>query len=489
MDWSASMFKTIIFKELRENILDFRFVIAALLCVVIIPLGFYISGKDYRAKEQNYRESVRIYNESHKTLGDVSRLGAAAFRAPSPLNLLSAGMEQLLPTSIETVGYITYWGAQTELINAHGLDSPMSFLYGRIDLTFIVAVIMSLLAMLFTYNSVAGEKERRTLSQILSNSVPRSTVILAKMTAGSLLIGVVFLLGIALGLVVLLVMGHAVIADGGLFGRLLFGAAVSLLNIFVFLNIGLLISGLNRTALSAIVSLMSCWVFLFLIWPKMSVIAAKIVRPVKSQQVVDLERSQVRRQIQNEEYQEIGRLQKTMSGVKDMTSMEFFANLRKGEESAKAFEIKQTEVQEQFRVKCEAELDRIDAAYENQRNLQAEIARNISRLSPVSCFIHIMAETSNTGFAEFGEWQKTKSRFKQLIDREVGAKMDMIQFGNLTVGGRKLDRTAPMPNLEYRPVRLDQVLSIVWPDILILFINGILFFAGAYAVFLRYDVR
>ena len=483
------MFKTIVSKELRENIQDFRFVVAVLLCVIIIPLGFYVNAKDYQAKEQNDRESGRIYDESHKRIIDVMRQGAAAFRPSSPLDLLSSGVEHLLPTSIETLGSITYWGAQTQFVNTRGLDSPMSFLYGRIDLTFIVAVIMSLLAMLFTYNSVAGEKERRTLSQILANSVRRSTVILAKLTAGSLLIGIVFLLGIVLGLFVLLIMGHPIFADTGLFGRFLLGAAVSVLYILVFLNFGLLVSSLNRTALSAIISLMSCWVFLFLILPKASVIAAKIVRPVKSQQVIDLEKSQVRTQMQKEEYQEISRLQKSLPGVKEMTAREFFANLRKEEENAKAFEKKQNEVKEQFRVKCNAELNRIDTLYENQRNLQAEIARNISRLSPVSCLIHIMAEMSNTGFAEYREWQETKSRFKQLIDREISAKMDIIQFGNMSLVGGKIDRTAATPRLEYRPVRLDRVVSMVWPDVLVLLIYGVLFFAGAYAIFLRYDVR
>ena len=77
------MFKNILFKELHENILDLKFIIAALLCIIIIPLGFYINKKDYENKKDNYRESVRIYFNSHKTLGDISRFGAAAFRAPS----------------------------------------------------------------------------------------------------------------------------------------------------------------------------------------------------------------------------------------------------------------------------------------------------------------------------------------------------------------------------------------------------------------------
>jgi hypothetical protein len=88
-------------------------------------------------------------------------------------------------------------------------------------------------------------------------------------------------------------------------------------------------------------------VVLFLILPKASVIVAEIVRPVKSQQVIDIEKSQVRMQMQREEGQEILQLQKTMPGVKDMAELDFFKKLRAGDENAKAYEKKQNEVQEQ----------------------------------------------------------------------------------------------------------------------------------------------
>ena len=104
------MFKTIVIKEFQENIRDSRFVVAMLLCMIIIPLGFFINAKDYQAKEQNDRDSVRLYDDSHKMVIDVMRLGGAAFRPSSPLSMLSGGVEHLLPTSVETVGYITNMG-------------------------------------------------------------------------------------------------------------------------------------------------------------------------------------------------------------------------------------------------------------------------------------------------------------------------------------------------------------------------------------------
>jgi len=107
----------------------------------------------------------------------------------------------------------------------------------------------------------------------------------------------------------------------------------------------------------------------------------------------------------------------------------------------------------------------------------------------VSCFVHIMAELSNTGFAEYRAWQETRSRFKQAIDRDIASKYDMIRFGGMAAGGGKIDRTAPAPKAEYKPVRFGEVAATTWPDVLVLAIFGFVFFAGSYVIFLKYDVR
>jgi ABC-type transport system involved in multi-copper enzyme maturation permease subunit len=57
------------------------------------------------------------------------------------------------------------------------------------------------------------------------------------------------------------------------------------------------------------------------------------------------------------------------------------------------------------------------------------------------------------------------------------------------VGGYDFDRNAPAPKISYQTGALADVLPSVWPDIALLFIFGILFFAGAYVSFLRYDLR
>ena len=91
-------------------------------------------------------------------------------------------------------------------------------------------------------------------------------------------------------------------------------------------------------------------VLLFMILPKGSVILSKVIKPVKSQQVIDLEKNQIRVQIQKEEEQEFQKLRETIPGLKEMSDREFFKKLREGDERAKEYVKKQNEKKEFYKI-------------------------------------------------------------------------------------------------------------------------------------------
>jgi len=484
------MFKIVFRKEIAENILNYRFLLALVLCLVIIPLGFTVSQKDYADRRQVYDETVRDYELTRTTVIDFAGSGGAAFRPPSPLSLLSGGVEAVLPNSVETRGFITESGAQVRFNNSRRLDNPFMSLFGRLDLTFIVTTVLAVLVMIFTFNAVAGEKERRTLAQVMANPVPRPTVITAKMAAGSALLAAAFLAGMSAGILLTMALGLSPFAQPGTLAPFAIGAGISLVFLLAFYNLGLLISALTRSSVSAMVALLSVWVSLAMILPKGSVVVAKLILPVKSQQVIDLEKNQVRLQNDSRVRVDLDRLTKSTPGIKDMSVDEYFKARRAKSQAVEAFEKVQTERKAEFTARLNTELDKIDAEFERQRGRQAALARNLSRLSPVSCFIHVMAELAGTGFAEESAWRETRFRFKQIIDREIAPMTRMYTFGNATYGGdRDLDPKAPAPKFPAEPVPLEKRLAAVWVDIALLGIYGILFFAGACVVFLRYDVR
>jgi ABC-type transport system involved in multi-copper enzyme maturation permease subunit len=481
-------FGTIFRKELLENVRNHRFLLALGLCIVLIPLGFTVQYMDYAAKDAAYRDAVRTFEDNHKLLRDFV-MSASVFRPPSPLASLSAGVEALLPTSIDTVGYVRENGVTTAFINTSGIGNPFRFLYGPLDLASIAAIVLSVLAVLFVFNGVSGEKERRTLAQVFANSVPRSTLITAKMAAAFALIAAAFLAGLLLGVLVLAIQGFEVWGRAGVFGPFLIAAGLSLVYIFVMVNVGILVSTRARSSLSAMVTLVMGWVILFMLVPKGAVIASKVIAPVKSQQVVDLEKNQMRNQLTKEIEGEFDTLRKTMPGIKEMTMDDFFKARRAKNPIVDEFQKKQTEIQDKYRERTDAEMDKIDAFYGAQRDGQTRLARNLSRLSPISCFLHGVTEIAGTGLAEYGRLKENRASFAKFLENEISKKSKMLRFDNMAMGDYGFDREAPAPKLPYRTTVLRDVLPGVWPDMALLLFYGILFFAGAYVSFLRYDLR
>ncbi|HSQ78962.1 MAG TPA: ABC transporter permease subunit [Candidatus Bathyarchaeia archaeon] len=455
----------------------------------VIPLGFYVSQKDYEARRQAYDQTVRDYDQSRKTVVDFIRNGGAAFRPPSPLGLLSHGLESVLPSSVETRGYISDQGAEVQFNNARRIENPFTALFGRLDLAFMVSTVLAVLVMIFTFNAVAGEKERRTLAQVMANPVPRATILTAKMAAASSLLAAAFLAGTAAGGLLTTALGLGPFGEAGTSGPFLIAIGVSLVFLVVLVNLGLLVSAVTRSPVSAMVTLVAVWVALAMILPKGSVVLSRLLLPVESQQIVDLRENQVRTQNARDLSAELTRLQESTPVIKDMSMTEYFKQSREKNPAVAAFEDAQAKVKAGFTARLNADLDRLDAEFERRRGRQAALARTIARLSPVSCFVHIVTELAGTGFTEEAAWRETRARFKQLLDREIAPKMLMHTFGQATYGSMDLDREAPAPKLPPDVVPLERRLDAVGLDLALLAAYGILFFAGAAVVFLRYDVR
>ncbi len=70
------------------------------------------------------------------------------------------------------------------LVDSKYESNPVFSVFGALDLTFIVKIVLSLFAILFTYDAIVGEKERGTLKLTLSNRVPRDRLILGKVIGG-----------------------------------------------------------------------------------------------------------------------------------------------------------------------------------------------------------------------------------------------------------------------------------------------------------------
>ena len=68
---------------------------------------------------------------------------------------------------------------------------------------YIVRIVLSLVAVLLTYDAISGEREQGTLKLILSNGVPRSTILLSKCIGGYVTLILPFLVPVLIALLIL----------------------------------------------------------------------------------------------------------------------------------------------------------------------------------------------------------------------------------------------------------------------------------------------
>jgi ABC-type transport system involved in multi-copper enzyme maturation permease subunit len=448
------MMRTLFVKEIREALAGRRFWVILALCLVLIPLGVEVSLKDYRTRLQNYREAVRIYQAETKTVGDVMyKDGAKAFAPPSPLGFLSLGLELVLPNVAETQMKYAEPPAVMRFSNSQGRDNLCEFFYGPLDLIFVVAVVMSFLAVILTYGAVAGEKEKGTLKLVLSNPVPRARIILAKASANGFVLAVPFVLALGLSLTVIEATGGGIGATPG-----------------TWTSIGL------AQAVPALVALLLAWVFLYGVYPRLAAAAVQIACPVKSEARASLEKAQIRRAIERDRDAEIDKIAKGLPD--DFTSAAF----KKGGD-------KQQEIRTAYQGRLQAAWRAYDADLEARRRTQSGLAANAGRLSPVSCYVRPLAEISRTGWVTYEQFSAQVGRFAETLNREVFEKQKMVRMKETALLGSEADDNAAAPVFAYAWPETADIVRNVLPDALLLIVFNFVFFAGAAVAFLRYDAR
>ncbi|MCY4570526.1 MAG: ABC transporter permease subunit [Candidatus Poribacteria bacterium] len=282
------MLMTLIQKEMMHHILSVRFVALLLMCLLLVPLTLSINHRNYRQNLVDYQEAVKLANIEETTVNlkmplepdlEVSKL----ILKPTPLSVFANGLADALPSYLGiTRNGITQ--GPPALVSA-----SLSYLLGHLDFLFIVGTVFSLLALLFTFDAVAGEREAGTLRITLANSLPRDIFLWSKLIGGYLVFVIPFLISLLFGLLVLVWQGFP-LGEPDIFPRVLMLTFASLLYIAVFFAIGTVISTYLDNSKTALIVAFTVWVFAVLITPRVGFLAAKIIAPTRTSQSVYMEK-------------------------------------------------------------------------------------------------------------------------------------------------------------------------------------------------------
>ena len=261
------MLTTLIRRELLDNLMTFRFAAAIFIMLLLVVANTVVLIKDHEQRLASHNTAVKEHQRQLEEKKTYSAGTEKLFvdRSPNPLSIFNVGFDKQLGNEARVSHtYVpSLWDA-----GMHGSDNPFMDMFASMDIVFIFEVILSLLALIFAYDTLAGEYERGTLRLVLTSHVRRGHILLAKYISAMLCLLAPLLISLLLSVILLTTTPFISLNTDDFLriGGIIFTTVVYL---SVFYLIGMLISAMTRRTGTALMLAMFVWGFFVLVYPNM----------------------------------------------------------------------------------------------------------------------------------------------------------------------------------------------------------------------------
>ncbi len=465
------MLLTLIQKEVMHHILSARFVALLLMCLSLVPLILSIGYHDYLQTRENYQETLKLTRTfASENPPDVPGPDVEVSKLPlkpAPLSVFSKGLAESLPS---------YLGMARNGIK-HGIPAlsevPLSSALGQLDFVFLISTVFSLLALLFTFDAVAGEKEAGTLRITLANAIPRDVFLWSKLIGGYLVFVVPFLFSFLVGLFLLVWQGFP-LGEPAIFPRVLSVSLVALLYIAVFFTLGLVISTYLESAKTALIVAFTVWVFAVLIAPRVGFLAAKLVVPTRSAQNVYMEKAVIRNNLDKEKKQVLRKKRRETFGNRIRYTDEVMAKITE----------LRAPIDAEYWQRFQERAGDIDRDYQREKVRQEQLGETLSRITPTSCLIYATMNLAQTGKLTRETYFQTATRYYNQLSETYFQSILDDDFAMMMMSKPK--EMALPPDLKAASFSETLYLSMI--DLLLLCFFAIVFTTLAFLKFFRTDI-
>ena len=375
------MLRTLIRKEMMHHILSVRFIVLLLMCLLLVPLTLSINYQNYRQNLVDYQEAVKLANIEETKVNPTAPLEpevevSKLFLKPTPLSVFVNGLGDILPSYLGMTRNGVTQGPPALA------SASLSYLLGHLDFLFLVGTVFSLLALLFTFDAVAGEREAGTLRITLANALPRDLFLWSKLIGGYIVFIVPFIVSFLFGLLLLVLQGFP-LGESEIFPRVLSLTLVSLIYIAVFFAIGTVITTYLDNSKTALIVAFTVWVFAVLITPRVGFLAAKLIAPTRTSQSVYMEKTAMREDFKAELEKQQGKF------INEIVPLDEDGIIRIDGESAKRIDERMKPVEEEYRLRFHNRSNKLDRDYKRETEQQEQIAQMLSRITPTSSLIYL----------------------------------------------------------------------------------------------------
>jgi ABC-type transport system involved in multi-copper enzyme maturation permease subunit len=413
----------IVKKEILENLNTYRFYVLTGLIFSMILISIIVSYGDYHLRVENYNILRPEPKETDKIIFP-----------PEPLSIYARGLD----ANAGRLYQLSFRGIQVQ--PSQQSINRVSSLFSLPDMLFVIKVILALIALLFSFDAVCGEKEQGTLKLILAGRIRRVSVVLGKLAGRYLLVFVPFC--------VLFLISSAVVsllpdvrAGVEYWTRLAIILAGSALYVTCFVALGTLISSLVHRSSTSMMVCLAAWVLLVFVVPNMGATVAQAIGDVPPADRVEMQ-------------QRLATIQSVFETQQQMK------NAQEKDYSRIMFQIRESN-------------NHLFQTYRPELNRLIDLTRTVVRCSPSGAFGFLVTEMANTGIDRD---IRIKDAIWMFIER------NFKRFGGLEKGEAE--------QFQFRPSSTgEQIAGVALPDALLLLIMPAVLVALAVGSFMRYDPR
>ncbi len=410
-------------KEILENLRSYRFFILMGLLCVLIAVSVIVSYGDYELRMEHYNLTRPGPNSSNVML------------PPNPLAIFAKGAEA-------NIGRL-YWvhAGNIEVESSEQSINRLFSLFTVPDMLFIVKVVLSLIALLFSFDAITDEKENGTMKLTLATGTRRTSLLFGKLTGRLTLVILPFaILFLAAALVVSLLPN--VQAGNSYWLRIFVILLLSAVYSAVFIALGLLLSLLAHRSSTSLAFCLVAWVLFIFILPQAGASVATALAGVPPAERIELEQRLTSVRL---EYEQV---------LRERSS---------GQEPGRTMQIQDT--RDSYK--------QINESYRQKLNVLLHLTKELARTSPAGSLTFLVTDVLNTGLYEE---LRLKDNLWLYMDRNFNALSGAVE-GNVDA-------------FDYERASMGEVLSQSGiSDLVVLVLFGLGFAALGMAAFARYDPR
>jgi len=224
--------------------------------LVIIPFTLIVSVDNYLNRDRIYKIEEKQAQDELNSARVYSALRPTVVQKPEALSIFSNGISNNIGNKVKIK-----LGEYPLFPEGHvsTRDNPLLNTFFSIDFATVIAILISLLALVFSYDAISREREDATLKLAFTGRISRITFLIGKIAGLLLTLLPILLFCYLLAILIIMVNPEISLSLQDWKGVILL-FTISIVYMLVFILLGIFISSLTKQSSSAIIISLLAWI-------------------------------------------------------------------------------------------------------------------------------------------------------------------------------------------------------------------------------------